>query len=114
MVESFLKKLKAKGWKQKDIAEKCGFVPNYISGLINGSNCSIETVIKIADAFGVSTDEVLGRSNKHRTVTPEEDMLLQITQGNQDITRAALRSAMGEKHFKEEEGEGRRVKGKAA
>ncbi len=100
MVEKFLNTLKTKGWKQKDIATKTGYAPNFISKLFNGGNCRIETIIKLADTFGVTTDEVLGRSPA-RTIIPEEKMILETTQGNREIARAALRSAQGEKLIRE-------------
>jgi transcriptional regulator with XRE-family HTH domain len=113
MIKDFLKKHQLKGWKQKDLANKIGIPQQAISKLMNGSSCSIETVIKIADAFEVTTDEVLGRIPV-RTITPEEDMLLQVTQGNKEIARAALRVAQGEKLIKEMKGQGNQVKDKAA
>lgn len=113
MIKNFLKGLKEKGWKQKEIAEKIGIAPNFISVLSRGGNCSIETVIKIANAFKVTTDEVLGRTQV-KTLTPEEEMLLQVTEGNREIARAALRCAQGEKLIKEVRGEKGRGEKKAA
>lgn len=105
MIENFLKELEFKGWKQREISEKTGLLQNYISKLLHGGNCSLETVIKIADAFGVSTDTVLGRSTE-KTLTPAEELLLKTTNGNDQVTRAALRSAQGEKSLLSLEGEG--------
>lgn len=105
MIDNFLRDLELKGWKQREIAEKTGLSRNFISHLLHGKNCSLETVIKFADAFGVSTDAVLGRSTE-RSLTPAEEMLLQTTGGNDQVTRAALRSAQGEKSLLSLEGEG--------
>lgn len=105
MIENFLKELESKGWKQREIAEKTGLLQNYISKLLHGGNCSLETVIRFADAFNVSTDYVLGRSAE-RSLTPAEELLLKTTDGNDQVTRAALRSAQGEKSLLSMEGEG--------
>ena len=108
MIENFLKGLELKGWKQREISAKTGLSQNYISRLSYGKNCSLETLIKIADAFGVSTDTVLGRS-PGRTVSPVEELLLKITEGSDQIARAALRSAQGEKSLLSMEGRARRA-----
>ncbi|MBU5637063.1 helix-turn-helix transcriptional regulator [Geomonas sp. Red69] len=62
MIKKFLESLKSRGYTQEQIAEKVGLGQSYISHLMNGKNCSLETVIKFADAFGVSLDEVVGRT----------------------------------------------------
>ncbi len=114
MISKFLEKLAFQGWKQKQISEKTGIPQAFISKLQNGANCSLDTLIKIADAFGVTTDEVLNRSPA-KTITPAEELLLQTTDGNDEITRAALRSAHGEKLILSQQGErGRGQREKAA
>lgn len=105
MVRDFLKSLEAKGWKQKEIAEKTGLCRPYITLLFQGKNCSLETVIKFADAFGVSTDTVLGREVKS-PLSKTEELLLSTTNGNDQIARAALRCAQGEKSLIDQEGKG--------
>ena len=60
MIRFFLEGLKAQGWTQKAIAEKIGVQPNMISKFMNGKTCTIETLIKFAKSFDVSTDKVLG------------------------------------------------------
>jgi len=100
MLKDFLLGLKAKGWKQTEISKKTGISQGFISEMQKGKECKIDIIIKIADAFNVTTDEVLGRTPS-RTITPEEDMILKVTDGDKDIARAALRSAQGEKLFKE-------------
>ncbi|MBT1074459.1 helix-turn-helix domain-containing protein [Geobacter grbiciae] len=64
MVEQFLKSVTEKGLKQEDIQRLTGLTQSYISRLLRGATPSLETVIKLADVFGVSTDEVLGRKPK--------------------------------------------------
>jgi transcriptional regulator with XRE-family HTH domain len=96
MISSFIKRLEAQGWKQREIEDKTGITRAYISRLSNGANCSLETLLKFAEAFNVSTDTVLGRAND-KVLSPVEEKLLQVTDGNEQIARAALRSAEGEK-----------------
>jgi transcriptional regulator with XRE-family HTH domain len=63
-LEKFLSSLKGKGWKQKEIAELLGITQQHASRLYHGATPSIEIVIKLADYFNVTTDEVLGRENR--------------------------------------------------
>jgi len=72
MVKFFLEKLEDEGWTQKEVAEKAGISQPAISKLINGGKCNVETLIKLADAFEVSTDEVLGRTNKEKSIKPKD------------------------------------------
>lgn len=65
MLNIFLEKLKKQGVTQKKIEEKTGLTQSYISKLKRGTaKPSIDTVILLADTFGVTTDEVLGRDKK--------------------------------------------------
>lgn len=104
MIENFIKKLQSLGWKQKDIAGRVGLEQTFISRLSHGAKCSIETLISFSEAFNVSTDTVLGRTNE-RPLSPVEELLLKTTGGNEQIARAALRSAQGEKSLIDMEGE---------
>lgn len=101
MIENFLKILEAQGWKQREIASKSGLSRNYISGLAHGANCSVDTLLKLSSAFCVSTDFILG-IHTGRTTTPLEEELLTITNGNDQITIAALRAAQGERALLQE------------
>lgn len=106
MLSHFLKELKAHGYRQQDIAEKIGVTREFISNLSRGSSCSIETAIKLADAFNVSLDAVFGRRQQEQSITATQRKLLEITTGDDDLARTALRSAQGEKLIKEIESEG--------
>ena len=65
--ENFLKGLKNQGWTQKELAEILGVTQQHASRLVRGGTPSIEVVIKLADHFKVTTDEVLGRNNEAKT-----------------------------------------------
>lgn len=60
MIDAFLKKLIADGWTQQQIAEKAGTTQQTVSKCLQGKQCTVETLIKIAKAFNATTDEVLG------------------------------------------------------
>ena len=62
MIEMFLKRVRKEGYTQKEIAEKCG-VSNFTISDYESGRCkpSVDVLIKLADAFGVSVDAVLGR-----------------------------------------------------
>jgi transcriptional regulator with XRE-family HTH domain len=67
VIKIFLERLQLNGWTQKAIAEKAGISQNMISNFLKGKTCTVETLVKIAKAFNVSTDTVLGLDSK-----PEE------------------------------------------
>ncbi|MBM3245140.1 MAG: helix-turn-helix transcriptional regulator [Candidatus Omnitrophica bacterium] len=59
-----LKQLRKKsGWSQQKLAERAGLSYNVITKIEQGAakNPNIRTIIKLADAFGVSLDELLNR-----------------------------------------------------
>jgi len=67
MIEKKLKELRKKtGWSQQKLAEKAGLSYNVITKIEQGAakNPNIQTMIKLADAFGISIDELLGREWK--------------------------------------------------
>lgn len=61
MIAKFLATLKQNGWKQRRLAEIVGVTESHISKLLDGEKCSVDVVLKLADYFGVTADEVLGR-----------------------------------------------------
>ena len=64
MFDKRLKQLRKKtGWSQQKLAEKAGVSYNTITKIEQGAATmpTIQTMIKIADAFGISLDELVGR-----------------------------------------------------
>lgn len=61
--EQVKKYRKKNGWSQQKLAEKAGVAYNVITKLEQGTakQPSIQTIIKIADAFEISIDEFIGR-----------------------------------------------------
>jgi transcriptional regulator with XRE-family HTH domain len=53
-----------KGWSQQKLAEKTGLSFNTITKIEQGIGDSptLKTLVKLADAFGVGLDELVGRS----------------------------------------------------
>jgi len=67
MIAKRLKELRKKsGWSQQRLAEKAGLSYNTITKIEQGAATKpiIQTMIKIADAFKISLDELIGRNNK--------------------------------------------------
>jgi transcriptional regulator with XRE-family HTH domain len=54
---------KETGWSQQKLADRAGLSYNAITKIEQGSakQPTIQTMVKIADAFGVSLDELVGR-----------------------------------------------------
>jgi len=64
MFRERLKELRNKaGWSQQQLAEKAGLSYNVITKVEQGAakNPNIQTIIKLADAFGLGIDELIGR-----------------------------------------------------
>ncbi|MFA5287180.1 MAG: helix-turn-helix transcriptional regulator [Candidatus Omnitrophota bacterium] len=64
MLASRLKDLrKIKGWSQQKLAEKTDLSFNAITKIEQGlaKHPTLKTLIKLADAFGISIDELVGR-----------------------------------------------------
>ncbi len=64
MIAKRLKELRKKsGWSQQRLAEKAGLSYNTITKIEQGAATkpTIQTMIKIADAFQISIDELVGR-----------------------------------------------------
>ncbi len=64
MLEQKLKQLRKKaGWSQQKLAEKAGLSYNVITKIEQGvaKRPSIQTMVKLADAFRISLDELMDR-----------------------------------------------------
>jgi len=57
---------KQKGWSQQKLAEKTGLSFNAITKIEQGlaKHPTLKTLIKLSDVFGVSLDELVGRSKR--------------------------------------------------
>jgi transcriptional regulator with XRE-family HTH domain len=64
MIDKRLKELRKKaGWSQQKLAEKAGLSYNVITKIEQGSakNPNIQTIVKLADAFKMTLDDLLDR-----------------------------------------------------
>jgi len=64
MIEQRIKQLRKKaGWSQQRLAEKSGLSYTVITKIEQGvaKRPSIQTMVKLADAFRVTIDELIGR-----------------------------------------------------
>jgi len=65
MLDQRLKELRKKtGWSQQKLAEKAGLSFNVITKIEQGiaKRPTIQTMVKLADAFEISIDELVGRT----------------------------------------------------
>ena len=63
--ESMRELREALGWKQEKLAEKAGLSASTISHFETGKRLpSFESLIRLADAFDVSIDRLIGRNHK--------------------------------------------------
>lgn len=70
--ERFKNLLKEKNINQKDIAELCNLTTGAVSSWKHGFIPQTNTLKKIADYFNVSTDYLLGYTDKKYTIENEE------------------------------------------
>lgn len=54
-----------KGWTQGQLADKLNVRPATLSRWVCGADPKLSTIIRIADALGVSLDELAGRQRTH-------------------------------------------------
>lgn len=67
------KERQAKGITQEQLAEKVDISVNFMSLIENGRNMSVETLVKIANALGVTVDYLLSDIvNLHRNIITEQ------------------------------------------
>ena len=79
------------GLTQKELAEKLGVEQSTIGMLeSNRRKASTELVEKLADFFGVTTDEILGRNVKSNDISPDVRLLLRNAQDG-NLTRDQLK-----------------------
>lgn len=59
---------KQKGWSQQKLAEKTGLSFNTITKIEQGlaEHPNLKTLLKIADVFEISLDEVVGREKRKK------------------------------------------------
>lgn len=63
--------LDQKGWKAKELADKLGTTPQYVSGIIRGeASISIPRLQEIADILGVTIPELFSDYKSTVTVYP--------------------------------------------
>lgn len=61
---------KQHNWTQQKLAERAGLSFNAITKIEQGAAeyPTLKTLLKLADAFGVSLDELVGRKNARRSL----------------------------------------------
>lgn len=94
LLESVKRIRKEKGLTQKDVAEGCGMlVPTYSRLERGGSNPSLASIIRIADALGVAVVELFQSSEiKDRSVAQKVEMISDLSEYNKNVVNIMLDS----------------------
>ena len=72
-----------KGESAKEISNKTDFTPKYVTGLLNGKQYpDIFDLYCIADAYGVTTDYLLGRREEKEPAQAEAGQALEVSTTN--------------------------------
>lgn len=103
-IKDYLKKLISEGWKQKDIAAKCGYKPAMINDLLKRiDKPNIQTIERIANAFNIPINFFLeeGEGSKQRILSIQEERLLQIIGGDRQLLEKIIECAEKEKMYLE-------------
>ena len=85
---------KEKGLTQKDVAEGCGMlVPTYSRLERGGSNPSLASIVRIADALGIGVIELFQSSEiKDKSVAQKLSMISDLSEYNRNVVTILLDS----------------------
>ncbi|QTE21125.1 helix-turn-helix domain-containing protein [Polaribacter cellanae] len=85
---------KEKGLTQKDVAEGCGMlVPTYSRLERGGSNPSLASIVRIADALGIGVIELFQSSEiKDKSVAQKLSMINELSEYNRNVVTILLDS----------------------
>ena len=85
---------KEKGLKQKDVAEGCGMlVPTYSRLERGGSNPSLASIVRIADALGIGVIELFQSSEiKDKSVAQKLSVINELSEYNRNVVTILLDS----------------------
>ena len=75
---------------QKDVAEALGTSQQSYQAYETRSNPSVALITKLADAYNVSTDYLLGRSDSPRPATIDKEWISRLT-ASRDLIQSILR-----------------------
>ena len=75
---------------QKDVAEKLGTSQQSYQAYESRNNSSIATIVQLADAYNVSTDYLLGRSDSPRPPMIDKEWVSRLT-ASRDLIQSVLR-----------------------
>lgn len=92
IAESLKRFRKTFNLKQKDVADTLGVKQQSYQVYESGTKPSAEVIVKLADAYDVSTDYLLGRSDEPRpkSLPPDSAQLLNTLLGCRDLIQATL------------------------
>lgn len=97
----FANKLRNKGMLVKEMAEKTGYKPNYLSALLNGhSKPTIQTAERFSKAFEVPLREVWDEDDPE-PLSPRKKAILDALGDDEDLISAVQRYIEAEKSLRE-------------
>jgi transcriptional regulator with XRE-family HTH domain len=102
IIDLFLKDLIGNGWKQKEIAEKCGFSPQHINRILKTGKAELVTIGKIAKAFDKPVSMFLDDEIKvEPMLTKKEEKLLEMLRSEEGLIDEILKNTEKEKLYRE-------------
>lgn len=97
----FLNDLIFEGWKQKEIAEKCGYTPQHINRMLKKNYADIKAIEKIAKAFNKPLSMFLEEeAPQGRYLNRDQELLLDTIGEDRELIREMIRCAEKEKLYK--------------
>jgi transcriptional regulator with XRE-family HTH domain len=85
---------KAKGWSQTELGEKIGLSFGGVSGIeADRRDTSQSVIIKLSEIFDVSTDYLLKGIETERTISENEQEILEILRKDDALTQAIKEAA---------------------
>jgi transcriptional regulator with XRE-family HTH domain len=90
-----IKELRKKsGLNQTELGEKLGLKTSTVSAMeVDRSSLTDETIIKLSEIFGVSTDYLLKGIETERTISENEQEILETLRGDKDMTNVVMEIA---------------------
>ncbi|WP_029523418.1 helix-turn-helix transcriptional regulator [Persephonella sp. KM09-Lau-8] len=78
-----------KGLNKKQLAERMGVSPAYITKIFSGQNISLKTVAKILSALEVDAGiKIIDREKEEYKVAPNKELLKLVKKGKEDESKA--------------------------
>lgn len=103
-IKEFIEELIHKGWKRKEIAEKCGYTVQHITRLLKHSEITkLETVERFAKAFDKPISFFLEEKDQEtdKVLSRKEEILLELCDGDNSLLDEAIKCVEKEKLYQQ-------------